>query len=385
MRRPLSIALVAGLAFAAGPAYGAPKLVTWKHTTSRFVDPAHAQFNNVPAGAPAPPRALPVNVLLPDGFSRARRYPVLYLLHGHGDSYWSWYASSNGDLLHTAAGFPGIVVMPEGGQGWYADWWNGGRRGSPGWESYHLRELIPLVERRLPIRRGRRWHAIAGLSMGGEATMYYASQLPGYFGSAAAFSPPVSIQRPEWPAGFNTQGQDYSTVFGDVGGFYATGHNPLALVANLRWTRLFVGVGDGTPQSQKDVQNVFGQVAERELRAHADDFVPAARATGASVVYDKRPGVHDWPYWRQYLRDALAWGLFKPVVWHPKTWTFKTVMRRSSAWGYTLTFTAAAPAVETFSFANRRLSASGAGRVVVRGPGGCRLVAKLPFKGRACK
>ena len=124
------------------------------------------------------------------------------------------------------------------------------------------RELVPLVERRLPIRRGRRWHAIAGLSMGGEATMYYASQLPGYFGAAAAFSPPVSIQRPEWPTGFNTQGQDYNTVFGDVGGFYATGHNPLALVANLRWTRLFVGVGDGTPQSPKDVQNVFGQIAD---------------------------------------------------------------------------------------------------------------------------
>jgi hypothetical protein len=221
--------------------------------------------------------------------------------------------------------------------------------------------------------------------MGGEATMYYASQLPGYFGSAAAFSPPVSIQRPEWPTGFNTQGQDYNTVFGDVGGFYATGHNPLALVANLRWTRLFVGVGDGVPQSAHDVQNVFGQAAERDLRAHADDFVPAARAAGASVLYDKRPGVHDWPYWRQYLRDAIAWGLFKPVVWHPKTWTFKTVMRRSAAWGFTFSFAAAPGELETFSFAGGRLSGAGSGRVTVGGPGRCRLVATLPFDARRCK
>src|SRR3954465_2145535 len=134
MRRLLLIALFAGLALGASPAFGAQTLVTWKHTKSRFVDPAHAQFNNVPAGAPAQPRALPVNVLLPDGFTRARRDPVLYLLHGHGDSYWSWFASGNGDLLNTARGFPGIVVMPEAGQGWYADWWNDGRRGSPGWE-----------------------------------------------------------------------------------------------------------------------------------------------------------------------------------------------------------------------------------------------------------
>ena len=385
MRRLLLIALAAGLAVA-GPAYGAPKLVTWKHTASRFVDPAKAQFNDVPAEAPASPKSLPVNVLLPDGFARTKRYPVLYLLHGHGDSYWSWFAPKNGDLLNTARGFPGIVVMPEAGQGWYTDWWNGGTRGSPGWESYHLRELIPLVERRLPIRRGRRWHAIAGLSMGGEATMYYAAQRPDYFGSAAAFSPPVSIQRPEWPAGFNTQGQDYATVFGSVDGFYATGHNPLRLVANLRWTRLFVGVGDGTPQTPDDVDNVFGQVAERELRAHADEFVPAARAAGASVTYEPLGGVHDWPYWRRYLRDAISWGLFKPVVWHPKTWTFNTAMQRSSAWGYTFVFAAPPGALATFSRGSGgRLHGAGSGRVTVRGPRGCKLVATLPFKSRTCR
>jgi S-formylglutathione hydrolase FrmB len=385
MRRPVWIALLAGFALAASPAWGAPRLVTWKHTTSRFVHAADSPFNGVPADAPAKPQALPVNVLLPDGFTRSKRYPVLYLLHGHGDSYWSWYSPSNGDLLRTAAGFRGIVVMPEGGQGWYTDWWNGGKRGSPGWESYHLRELLPLVEKRLPVRRGRRWHAIAGLSMGGEATMYYASQLPGYFGSAAAFSPPVSIQRPEWPSGFNTQGQDFNTVFGPVDGFYATGHNPLRLVANLRWTRLFVGVGDGTPQNAHDAQNVFGQLAERDLRMHADDFVPAARGAGASVLYDKRPGVHDWPYWRQYLRDALAWGFFKPVVWHPKTWTFKTVMRVSRAWGYSITFSAPPGSVETLSRSGARLHGSGTGRVTVRGARGCSFMARLPFTHAACR
>ncbi|MEA2441254.1 MAG: diacylglycerol O-acyltransferase / trehalose O-mycolyltransferase [Thermoleophilaceae bacterium] len=390
MRLGITCAALASAAalFAGAPAaaQGAPKLVTWKSTQSKFVDPAKAQFNSVPAEAPAKPSALPVNVLLPDGFSRKRRYPVLYLLHGHGDSYWSWFAPKNGDLLNTARGFPGIIVMPEAGQGWYTDWWNDGLRGSPGWESYHLRELIPLVERRLPIRRGRRWHAIAGLSMGGEATAYYASQRPDYFGSAAAFSAPLSIQRPEWPAGFNTQGQDYATVFGDVSGFYATGHNPLRLVRNLRWTRLFVGTGDGVPGSPDDVDNVFGQVAERELRQHAEDFVPAARAAGASVTYEPLGGVHDWPYWRRYLRDAISWGLFKSVVSHPRSWRFTTAMRRSSAWGYSFVFAAPPSELATFSRGSGgHLHGLGSGRVTVRGPHGCRLVATLPFKGRTCR
>ena len=371
------------LAFAA-PASAAPKLVTWKHTASRFLDPATSPFNSVPPEAPAQPQALPVNVLLPDGYDPHKRYPVLYLLHGHGDSYWSWFAQKNGDLVHTAPGFPGIVVMPEAGQGWYADWWNGGRRGAPGWESYHLRELIPLVERRLPIRRARRWHAIAGLSMGGEATMYYASQRPGYFGSAAAFSPPLSIQRSEWPAGFNTQGQDYDTVFGPVDAFYAEGHNPLKLVDNLRWTRLFVGVGDGTPVTPDDLDNLFGQVAERDLRMHADEFVPAARAAGTSVEYEVRPGVHDWPYWRAFLRDAIKWDFFKPVPSKPRVWTYKTAMRRSSAWGYRFTFTQPPASLGTFKRGGGFLRGTGSGKVTVRGPGGCRFTRKLPFAHALC-
>ena len=76
--------------------------------------------------------------------------------------------------------------MPEGDRGFYTNWWNDGRRGDPGWERYDLEELIPLVERRFRIRRARRWHAIAGLSMGGMGTMYLASQRPHYFGSAAS-------------------------------------------------------------------------------------------------------------------------------------------------------------------------------------------------------
>jgi hypothetical protein len=174
-------------------------------------------------------------------------------------------------------------------------------------------------------------------------------------------------------------------VFGDVGGFYATGHNPLALVANLRWTRLFMGVGDGVPGSADDVDNAFGQVAERELRAQADEFVPAARAAGADVTYDQRPGVHDWPYWRQYLRDALAWGLFKPVPSSPRAWTFKTVSRVSSAWGFTFRFRAAPGVVETLSWSGGRLRGAGAGRVTVRTPRGCRFTATLPFNRRPCK
>jgi len=192
------------LAFAAAAPAGAARIVTLT-TTSKFVDPAKVQFNGPPPGAPDRPPALRVNVFLPDGYDKGGRFPVLFLLHGHGDSYDHWASPYRGDIEDVARGFPGVIVMPEGAQGWYANWWNDGRRAEPAWERYHLDELIPLIEKKFRIRAGRRWHAIAGLSMGGEGAMYYASQRPGYFGSAGSFSGAISIQRPEWPSGFDTR------------------------------------------------------------------------------------------------------------------------------------------------------------------------------------
>ena len=47
-----------------------------------------------------------------------------------------------------------IVVMPEGATGFYTNWWNGGRRGAPGWERFFIDELVPLVERRFRVAPG---------------------------------------------------------------------------------------------------------------------------------------------------------------------------------------------------------------------------------------
>ncbi|HEY3185824.1 MAG TPA: hypothetical protein VGJ70_00025 [Solirubrobacteraceae bacterium] len=60
---------------AAAPAH-AQRLVTLD-TTSRFVDPAKQQFNKPPCGEPGRPNALRVNGLLPDGYDKGGRFPVV--------------------------------------------------------------------------------------------------------------------------------------------------------------------------------------------------------------------------------------------------------------------------------------------------------------------
>ena len=312
---------VAGALLAAGPVAAAERLVSID-TPSVNVDPATVRFNGTE------PR-LRANVVLPDGYDGERRFPVLFLLHGAGDNYSSWASAARGDILNTARGLGAIIVMPEAATGFYSNWWNGGRRGRPGWERFYSDELVPLIERRFRVLPGRRWHAIAGLSMGGMGATFLASQLPGYFGTAATFSGFVQHQRVEAEQGLTfVSNVNYGDIFGPLHGFYATGHNPTRLTDNLRSTRLYVTVGSGVaePDAGSSPSAVVGGGAvETELRQQADELVAAARSSGVDTTYRPENGVHDWPYWRRHLREAISWGLFGPVAESPANWTYRTV------------------------------------------------------------
>lgn len=347
---------------------------------SRFVDSQTVQLSQQPADADR--ESLHANVLLPDGYDPEKSYPVLYLLHGHGSGFASWARPDLGNIEEVAAGFEGIIVMPEGGTGgWYANWWRGGERGNPAWESYFLRELIRQVNQTFSIRPQRRWHSIAGLSMGGEGAMFFASQRPAYFGSAGSFSGIVSTQRPEWPTLFDTQGERHQDVFGDPAAqrFYWSGHNPAALVENLARTRLFVSVGDGV-LGPEDEPLSASALSEFLLRPQSVDFVTAARDTGADVTYTPHQGVHDWPYWRADLANFLAWDPFAKVASRPHEWSFQTVAARSRAWGLGFKFEQAPNEVATFDRSGGSLAGEGSGQMRIGGPRPCRSRLSLPFE-----
>jgi S-formylglutathione hydrolase FrmB len=328
------------------------------------------------------PRRLRANVLLPDGYDGRRRFPVLFLLHGAGGRAEDWVSPRNGDIVNTARGLRAIVVMPEGATGFYTNWWNGGRRGAPGWERFFIDELVPLVERRFRVLPGRRHHAIAGLSMGGFGATFIGSQLPGYFGSASSFSGLLQHQRPQVEPALEAFGARYQDVFGPQGAFYATGHNSTRLAGNLRATRLYVTVGNGTPEPGvpgEPAAITVGGIAEAELHAQAEEFVAAARAAGAKTTYIPLAGVHDWPYWRRHLREAIAWDLFEPVPEAPSSWTYRTVAKTGDAWGLRYRFAAPPAGLVDFSRHGGRLRAAGGGTVTLENAAGCSFTASLPF------
>ena len=170
----ISVVVTVILGVAASPA-SASRSVTWE-VPSSCIDSEEVVTADPPPGQPARSATGRVNILLPDGYDGRKRFPVLYLLHGANSAYDYWLDWSNGELTRAVADLPAVIVMPDAGM--YGSWnnlWNGGRR-EPCYESYVLDGLIPLVQRRLQIRTGRRWHAVAGLSGGGLGAMNFASQ-----------------------------------------------------------------------------------------------------------------------------------------------------------------------------------------------------------------
>jgi S-formylglutathione hydrolase FrmB len=344
---------------------------------STAVDAATANFN--PGGA------LKANVLLPAGYDPRRAYPLLLLLHGVGDTYADWANPTKGDIATTAAGLDAIVVMPEGARGFYVNWYAGGRGGHPAWETYVLRDVLGAVRRSYRIRPERRYHAIAGLSMGGLGAALLAGRLPGYFGSVAVFSGFVDHRRREVATAFESvTGTSYERIFGPVAGPYAAGHNPRELVENLGRSRVFVGVGDGTVDPAIGTTSQLAAFAGGLLegvviRPQVDAFVAAARDTGVDLTFRPHAGVHDWPYWRKDLRAAIASDLFAPVEEHPRTWVNRTVATRGNLFGLRYRFAAAPAGVARISRDGATVRVTGSGSAVtLRTPGGCVVAGDAP-------
>jgi S-formylglutathione hydrolase FrmB len=342
------------------------------------VDPATANFNE--GGA------LKATVLLPDGYQPRRQYPLLLLLHGAGDTYKSWADPERGDIVKTAAGLNAIVVMPDAATGFYTNWFNGGRFGVPAWEDYFLDEVLPAIHTRYRIRPERRYHAVAGLSMGGFGATFLGGRLPGYFGSVSSFSGFVDHQRPEvYEGGLQAvAGVEYETIFGPPDGDYATGHNPSRLPENLAHTRLYVASGDGTVDpalgSSSPQAAAGGGVVELEIRQQNDAFVAALRAAKVAVDYRPHAGVHDWPYWRADLKAAIAADLFGPVDARPTNWSNTTIARQGELFGVGYEFGARPTALVRFTRTGQQLRVTGPSvAVAITAPGGCTVLGTVPM------
>ncbi|TYB65504.1 esterase family protein [Nonomuraea sp. PA05] len=244
-------------------------------------------------------RRTPVRVLLPRGWTPGSGpWPVLYLLHGCcGAGHLGWVDEGGAERLTDT--LPAIVVVPEGGRvGFYSDWVRG-----PRWETFHIEELIPLIEAEFGAGPDR---AVAGLSMGGLGAMVYAARHPGLFRAAASFSGVLDTtgDRSGVRRLLSENGEDTTALWGEPDGQAWDAHNPARLAGRLGGVPLYVSCGNGDP-GPLDPPGATGDF-EGALLRQATVFAERARAAGAEITTDfYGAGTHTWPYWERALERAL--------------------------------------------------------------------------------
>jgi diacylglycerol O-acyltransferase/trehalose O-mycolyltransferase len=254
--------------------------------------------------SPALDKTVKVRLLTPDGWSRRSRHdrwPALYLLHGMGDDHTSW--TSDSDVARLPQLRDVLVVMPDAEMGWYTDWWNTGAGGPPRWETFHLRELLPLLEARYGAGARR---AVAGLSMGGYGALAYAARHPGRFRAVASYSGAAHLLHPAFVGLFAGTDPEALRLWGSPVAQRANweAHDPYHLAERLRRTPVYLGCGSGAP-GPLDPAGTEDDPLESALFATNQSLAARLRALDAPVTTHFTSGTHSPAYWERELHRSL--------------------------------------------------------------------------------
>jgi enterochelin esterase family protein len=219
-----------------------------------------------------------MHVYTPPGYQLDRRdYPVLYLLHGAGDSDDSWSTVGRAgvildNLISSGDAEPMLIVMPHGHQP---------TANGPGgmqiteFADEFAAEIKPHIEANYRVRAGRAETAIAGLSMGGAHTLEIALDDLGEYGYIGVFS-----------SGVFSVNQDDS---------YQTAHR--AALEN--------------PALRNGLEHFWFAIGDEDfLLDTAQASVDMFREFGFDIVYHESGGGHTWMNWRDYLHE-FAQQLFR--------------------------------------------------------------------------
>ena len=146
-----------------------------------------------------------MQVYTPPGYSKDKKYPVLYLLHGIGGNETEWERFAHPDilldnLLSEKKVVPMIVVMPNG-RAQKNDRAEGNiYAAAPAFAAFEddlLKDVIPTIESRYSVQADREHRALAGLSMGGGQSLNFGLGHLDTFAWVGGFSSAPNTRPPE--------------------------------------------------------------------------------------------------------------------------------------------------------------------------------------------
>lgn len=231
-------------------------------------------------------------VYLPDGYETSNlKYPVLYLLHGHGQDLYAWVnyghiQPTTDELIAHGEIPPAIIVMPDAGMTWFVD-----RKEKM--ETAVIQDLVGDVQRTFRVIDDRKGRVIAGLSMGGYGALRFVLKYPEMFAAAGLLSP--AIYDPEVPQG---SGARRAGVFGaaefDPQVWKELNYPTLwdAFLAKKIAVPMYINSGDD--------DDFF-------IEAEATRLYSLLRKNGQPAELRIVDGAHRWPVWESTIGDAMRY------------------------------------------------------------------------------
>lgn len=212
-----------------------------------------------------------MHVYTPPGYMNGTaRYPVLYLVHGAGDSDDSWTSIGHANqiidnLIAAGRATPMIIVMPFGHT---PDRAGGDMLNNQDFGADLLRTVVPTIDATYRTIRTADARAMAGLSMGGAHTIRFGLTHPETFHAVGIFSMGLGLQGPD-----------------ELPGYEAA--NAAALARSAKAMKLvYYAIGKAD----------FLYRVAAPTRAMLDRH-------GIRYVYNETEGGHTWINWRRYLDD----------------------------------------------------------------------------------
>jgi enterochelin esterase-like enzyme len=144
-----------------------------------------------------------MTVYTPPGYAKDKKYPVLYLLHGIGDTELGWTRTGKADIIldnlyADKKAVPMLVVMPYGrasAEPAPANPFDGNPfEAYAAFEKDLLNDVIPCIESHYSVQADREHRALAGLSMGGGQSLTFGLRNLNTFAWVGGFSSAPNTQ-----------------------------------------------------------------------------------------------------------------------------------------------------------------------------------------------
>lgn len=263
---------------------------------SSFAATGRVECNSLPSKILS--RSVAYCVVLPPSFDadKARRFPVLYFLHGLGDNEQTFVHSGAwnlvDDMREKGELKDFLIATPDGGASFYINSKDGHER----YEDFLLQEFFPFIEKRYRVAPGRAHRAIAGISMGGYGALHLAFRHPQLFVSVSAHSAALIEKLPVFlgPEPNSPRSRVLGGVFGsppDPAFWERNSPIRIARTANLAGLKIYFDCGD---------QDDYGF----DSGATAVDKLLAARHIAHE--FHLYPGRHDPAYFGEHLPASLV-------------------------------------------------------------------------------